>query len=47
MYIYSVQVISLDIKIKVFANSSEDRSSIQAKVIQKTQKRVLDTALLN
>ena len=32
---------------RVFANGPEDRGSISGRVIRKTQKMVLDTALLN
>ena len=33
--------------IRVFANSPEDRDSIQGRVIPKTQKMALDAALIN
>ena len=47
IYVYVYIYMSIDQQGRVFANGPGDRDSIAGRVIQKTQKIVLDTSLLN
>ena len=42
-----IKYLAIDLVGRVFANGLEDQSSIPGRVIPKTQKMVLDAALLN
>ena len=47
LYIYIYIYIYVGLMGRVFANGQEDRDSIPGRIIPKTQKMVLDAALLN
>ena len=47
IYIYNFQHFNTVLEVRVFANGPGDQGSIPGRVIQKTQKMVLDAFLLN
>ena len=46
-YIFNIYVLDIDIMVRVFANGPGDLGLVPGRIIPKTQKMVVDAALLN